>query len=264
MENAFWITRSRELWFEKAPRIMADSKTLIFSRIKPDSNTDFDLFKSALQNDGSWSEPASLDFVNTKKSDLFVSMSPCGDVMYYVSNGDIYTTEVPESLRPIKNAIVQGYVLDSVSQLPVKAKLVIKETQSGEILAVIDNNSNDGRYTALLPFGNNYEISVNLAEYYTKILVIQSVDLKDCNPLAKDLQLIKLPTEQALITQAASKEPKNTVPITENTPKSTPILAENIPAKSNPIVSQVLENSTVSTVKVPVDSVLKKQIQSQK
>jgi hypothetical protein len=39
--------------FEKAPWIMADSKTLIFSRIKPDGNTDFDLLKSALQNDGS-------------------------------------------------------------------------------------------------------------------------------------------------------------------------------------------------------------------
>ena len=243
--------------FEKAPRIMADSKTLIFSRIKSESNTDFDLFKSVLQNDGSWSEPASLDFVNTKKSDLFVSMSPCGDVMYYVSNGDIYTTEVPESLRPIKNAIVQGYVLDSVSQLPVKAKLVIKETQSGEILAVIDNNPNDGRYTALLPFGNNYEISVNLAEYYTKTLVIQSVDLKDCNPLAKDLQLIKLPTEQALITQAAAKEPQNTVPIAENTLKSTPILVENIPAKPNAIVTQTPENPTVLSVKVPTDSVVK-------
>ena len=49
--------------FEKAPWIMADSKTLIFSRIKPDGNTDFDLLKSALQNDGSWSELVSLDFI---------------------------------------------------------------------------------------------------------------------------------------------------------------------------------------------------------
>lgn len=243
--------------FEKAPRIMADSKTLIFSRIKPDSKTDFDLFKSVLQNDGSWTEPVPLDFINTKKSDLFVSMSPCGDMMYYISNGDIYTTDVPESLRPIKNAIVQGYVLDSISQLPVKAKLVIKETQTGEILAVIDNNPNDGRYTALLPFGNNYEISVNLAEYYTKTLIIQSINLKDCNPLAKDLVLIKLPTEQALITQAAAKENPKIVPMPEILKPSEPILTENNSSKITPNPS---ENKPILSTKPTKDSVEKEAV----
>ena len=243
--------------FEKAPRIMADSKTLIFSRIKLDGNTDFDLFKSVLQVDGSWSEPVPLDFINTKKSDLFVSMSPCGDVMYYISNGDIYTTEVPESLRPIKNAIVQGYVLDSVTQLPVKAKLVIKEKQSGDILAVIDNNPNDGRYTALLPFGGDYEISVNLSEYYTKTLNIQSVDLKDCNPLLKDLQLIKLPIEQALLTQAAANETPIIVPKPEIQKPSEPILAKDIPAKITP---NSIGNQPVLTVKPTTDSVVKEAV----
>lgn len=243
--------------FEKAPRIMADSKTLIFSRIKPNSNTDFDLFKCVQQGDGSWSEAVSLDFTNTKKSDLFVSMSPCGDVMYYVSNGDIYTTEVPESLRPIKNAIVQGYVLDSVSQLPIKAKLVIKDKQTAEVLAVIDNNLTDGRYTALLPFGGNYEISVNLPEYFTKILDIQSVDLKDCNPLAKDLLLVKLPTDQALITQAAVKENLKIIPTPETPKPSKPVLVENNPAKITP---DSMVNKPVVTMKETQDSVVKKEV----
>jgi outer membrane protein OmpA-like peptidoglycan-associated protein/tRNA threonylcarbamoyladenosine modification (KEOPS) complex Pcc1 subunit len=191
---------------EKAPRIMADSKTLIFSRIKEGSKSDFDLYKSTQQKDGTWTEPIPLDFINTSKSDLFVSMSPCGDIMYYISNGDIYNTEVPQSLRPIKNAIVQGYVLDSLTQQALPAKLVIKEKASGDILAVLDNNPFDGRFTALIPFGADYEISVNLSEYFTKTIAIASENLKNCDPLLKDILLVKLPTKAEDIATVASNQ----------------------------------------------------------
>lgn len=189
---------------EKAPRIMADSKTLIFSRIKENSKTDFDLYKSTMQSNGGWSEPIALDFVNTPKSDLFVSMSPCGDIMYYVSNGDIFTTEVPNSLRPIKNAIVQGFVVDSASKAALAAKVIIKEKQSGDILAVLENNPFDGRYTALIPFGTDYEIMVNLPDYFTKSVEVVNDNLKNCDPLSRDILLTKLPTKPEEIAQVAA------------------------------------------------------------
>ena len=47
-----------------------------------------------LQDDGSWSEPINLSFVNTKGLDQFVSIPPCGDVMYFTNAGDIYTVPV--------------------------------------------------------------------------------------------------------------------------------------------------------------------------
>jgi outer membrane protein OmpA-like peptidoglycan-associated protein len=220
---------------EKAPRIMADSKTLIFSRIKSGGKGDFDLYKSTLQNDGSWSNPLPLDFINTSKSDLFVSMSPCGDVMYYVSNGDIFTTEVPQSLRPIKNAIVQGYILDSLTKEPLKAKLVIKEKTTNEILAVLENNPFDGRYTALIPFGADYEISVNLPEYFTKSVEIANESLKNCDPLLNDILLTKLPTKAEEIAQVAANESikQNEKVVAEAKPVQNSALIVNANTKAN-------------------------------
>jgi outer membrane protein OmpA-like peptidoglycan-associated protein len=205
---------------EKAPRIMADSKTLIFSSIKEGGKGDFDLYKSTQQNDGTWTPPIPLDFINTKKSDLFVSMSPCGDIMYFVSNGDIYTAEVPMSLRPIKNAIVQGFVTDSLTGELLKAKIVIKDNSTNEVLAVLDNNPFDGRYTALLPFGANYDVSINIADYFTKTETISEVKLKSCEPIQLDLKITKLPTNQEAIVANASK---NAAPIPQKieTPKAT-------------------------------------------
>lgn len=201
---------------EKAPRILADGKTLVFSSIKKEGRGDFDLYKSTMQDDGSWSEPQNLEFINSKKSDLFVSVSPCGDLMYYVSNGDIFSTTIPESLRPIRSATIQGFVIDSLSKQPIEAKVIIKEKSTGKTLAVLDNNKSDGRFTAIVPFGGDYDISVNLPDYFTKSVEIKQDMLIDCKPIPIDLPLTKIPTDAAEIVRIAQNDPgKTQVNVTE-------------------------------------------------
>ncbi|MEZ4903149.1 MAG: hypothetical protein R2822_16020 [Spirosomataceae bacterium] len=207
---------------EKAPRIMADSRTLVFSSIKKGGKGDFDLYKSVLQDDGSWSEPTPLEFINTKKSDQFVAISPCGDLMYFVSNGDIYTTPVPEELRPFKIATVQGYVLDSASKMPIEAKIIVKEINTGQTVAVLDNNPSDGRFTALIPVTGEYELTVNLAEYFTKGIMITKDLYKNCEVISRDFALHKLPDANTAVnpaspTLAASPTP-TTQPVTTAQP----------------------------------------------
>jgi outer membrane protein OmpA-like peptidoglycan-associated protein/Tol biopolymer transport system component len=180
---------------EKAPRIMADGKTLVFSSIRDKGRGDFDLYKSVLQPDGSWTEPENLSFVNSKKSDVFVSMNPCGDLMYFVSDGDIYSTEIPLALRPTKIATVQGYVVDLANLAPIPAKIIVKDVTSGETISVLDNNPADGRYTALLPFGTDYEISVNLPEFYTKKVLVKESTFIDCKVVSVNIPLSAVPMQ---------------------------------------------------------------------
>jgi outer membrane protein OmpA-like peptidoglycan-associated protein len=197
---------------EKAPRILADGKTLVYSSIKKGGRGDFDLYKSTVKADGSWSEPINLDFINSKKSDQFVSVSPCGDLMYMVSDGDIFTTTIPESLRPIKSATIQGFVLDSLTKEPLSAKVIIKEAKTGNILAVLDNNPSDGRYTAIVPFGESYNLSVNIPEYFTNEKNISSEQIIDCKPIPKDFKLQKIPTDKEEIVKTALASSENTIP----------------------------------------------------
>ncbi len=189
---------------EKAPRIMADSRTLVFSSIKKGGKGDFDLYKSVLQDNGTWSEPVPLEFINTKKSDLFVAISPCGDLMYFVSNGDIYTTPVPEELRPFKIATIQGFVQDSLTKAPIAAKIVVKDIATGQSVAVLDNNPFDGRFTALVPITGEYELSVNLADFFTKSILITKDFYKNCDIISRDFLLQKLPIAAAENTSSAA------------------------------------------------------------
>jgi outer membrane protein OmpA-like peptidoglycan-associated protein len=200
---------------EKAPRILADGKTLVFSSIKKEGRGDFDLYKSTMLEAGGWSEPINLDFVNTKKSDLFVSISPCGDLMYYVTDGDIFTTTIPESLRPIRSATIQGFVLDSLSGAPLTAKIVVKNKETDQILSVLDNNPSDGRYTAIVPFGESYTLSVNIPEYFNKVTPLLNEQIIDCKTIPIDFKLQKIPTEKQEIVKLALNSDKNQVLIDE-------------------------------------------------
>jgi outer membrane protein OmpA-like peptidoglycan-associated protein len=188
---------------EKAPRILADGKTMVFSSIKKEGRGDFDLYNSTMLDNGGWSEPLNLEFINSKKSDLFVSVSPCGDLMYYVSDGDIFTTTIPESLRPIKSATIQGFVLDSITKAPLSTKVVVKENETGNILSVLDNNPSDGRYTAIVPFGKSYNLSVNIPQYFTKTINLDGEQIKDCEPIPLDFKLQIIPTNKEEIVKLA-------------------------------------------------------------
>ena len=213
---------------EKAPRIMADSRTLVFSSIKKGGKGDFDLYKSVLQDNGTWSEPVPLEFINTKKSDLFVAISPCGDLMYFVSNGDIYTTPVPEELRPFKIATIQGFVVDSLTKAPIPAKIVVKDRATGQSVAVLDNNPSDGRFTALVPITGEYELSVNLSEFFTKNILITKDLYKNCEIISQDFLLQKLPTmAQNNATNLSTNSNPSTLPAK---PVAPPITAKDSPS----------------------------------
>lgn len=217
---------------EKAPRILADGKTLVYSSIKKDGRGDFDLYKSELQADGSWSNPVNLEFINTKKSDLFVSVSPCGDLMYMVSDGDIFTSTIPESLRPVKSATIQGYVKDSITSQPIKAKIIVKNKDTDETISVLDNNPSDGRYTAIVPFGGNYELSVNLPEFFTKTAVLTSDKIIDCELISMDMPLQKIPTDAAAVVAMS----KDAVPAKQPETTRPPVAVVEKPVEAKPVV----------------------------
>jgi outer membrane protein OmpA-like peptidoglycan-associated protein len=240
---------------EKAPRIMADGKTLVFSSIRDKGRGDFDLYKSVLQPDGSWTAPENLTFVNSKKSDVFVSMNPCGDLMYYVSDGDIYSTEIPLVLRPAKIATVQGYVVDSVNLAPISAKIIVRDVASGETISVLDNNPADGRYTALLPFGTDYEISVNLPEFYTKKVLVKESMFIDCKVVSLNIPLSAVPMQPVASTTVNNPSRETATPQQTPTTLPTPTAIEELE-----LVADTPESDNVKIEAEGVKKVEKKDI----
>ncbi len=177
---------------EKAPRIMADGKTLIFSSNRPGSKGDFDLYQSQLTNLGTWSMPVPLNFVNTAQSDQLPCISAQGDKMFYTYNDqDIYSVDIPFQLRQFMNNIVQGSVVDMDSKAGIGVEIVITDALTSEVVSTLNNNEEDGKYTIVLPVGRSFNIEFKKEGYSS---YLHSLDLraeKKYKEISLDIELFK-------------------------------------------------------------------------
>jgi len=175
---------------EKAPRIMADNKTLIFASNRLGGRGDFDLYQTQLTPIGDWKPPVALEFVNTKVADQFSSISAQGDLLYYVYDAsEINSVEIPPQLRQFKNIIIQGYITDGKNGASIAAEIVVSDAfTSGEIMT-LSNNPNDGRYTVVLAVGSNYNIEIKKKGYTSKSLFFDLSNEHEYKEIDQDIQL---------------------------------------------------------------------------
>ncbi len=226
---------------EKAPRIMADNRTLIFSSVRKGGKGDFDLYKSVLQDDGTWSEPVNLKFVNTRGLDQFVSIPPCGDIMYYTSGGDIYTVAVPEDLRPYRMASVQGFITDSLTGQPVVARVVAIDGQGQRSMSEMDNNASDGRYTLILETARQYALRIIHPDYQPKTIQLPSVALANCGTFIQNIKLTPLSRVQETAVASAAGIP-------ESEPVQTPSTLAGATTPAQPTLASTPDSEPVATI----------------
>lgn len=163
---------------EKAPRIMADGRTLIFSSNRPGGKGGYDMYQSKLNELDEWTMPEPLNFVNTDKDDQLPCISAEGDLMYYTyNNADIYSVVIPPKLRQFTNNIVQGFVQDEDTKAGVEAQIEVTDALTSESVMKLESNAADGRYTIVLPVGKSFNIEFKKHGYssYTHALDLRQV-----------------------------------------------------------------------------------------
>jgi outer membrane protein OmpA-like peptidoglycan-associated protein len=181
-KNGKWGTPEKLPWpinqdCEKAPKIMADGRTLIFSSNRPGGKGGYDMYQSKLNDLGEWGMPESLAFVNTDKDDQLPCISAEGDLMYYTyNNNDIYSVVIPPKLRQFMNNIVQGFITDEDTKKGIGAEIVVTDAFTSEVVLRTESNSDDGRYTVVLPVGRSFNFEFRKPDYssYTYALDIRS------------------------------------------------------------------------------------------
>jgi outer membrane protein OmpA-like peptidoglycan-associated protein/Tol biopolymer transport system component len=175
---------------EKAPRIMADGRTLIFSSNRPGGKGGYDMYQSKLNELDEWSMPVPLDFVNTDKDDQLPCISAEGDLMYYTyNNSDIYSVVIPPKLRQFMNNLVQGYVRDEDSGAGIEAQIEVTDALTSETVMKLESNAADGRYTIVLPVGKSFNIEFRKPGYSS---FTQALDLRAVHKYQEKLLDVKL------------------------------------------------------------------------
>lgn len=175
---------------EKAPRIMADNSTLIFSSNRLGGAGNYDLYQTQLNTLGDWSDPVPLDFVNSDKADQFSCISAEGDLMYFTyNNADIYSVEIPPHLRQFRNVVVSGYVRNSDNKQGQAARINVTNALTSDQLFEIDNNPNDGRYTLVLAAGNAYNVEVKREGFSSYSTFFDLRNVTEYKELFEDIDL---------------------------------------------------------------------------
>ena len=177
---------------EKAPRIMADGKTLIFSSNRIGGKGGYDMYQSQLTDLGTWTTPIPLTFVNTELDDLSPSISAQGDLMYYTHNEkDIYSVVIPENLRQFKNNILQGYVTDQDSHAGIGVEIIVSDAYTSEQVMKLENNPDDGRFTVVVPIGRSFNIEFKKPGYSSYTYAMDLTDVHDYREIEQNIELFK-------------------------------------------------------------------------
>ncbi len=157
-----------------------DGRTMFFSSKGHNSMGGFDIFKTTLQNDGTWSKPENLGFpVNTAGHDLYFVMAANGKHGYYSSirsNGkgfmDIYKIDFPTEIGVNKDhhkiallSIVKGTVKDKETGEFLESEIRIFDNDKDSLVLIAYSNSVTGKYLISLPSGINYGMSVKKDNY---------------------------------------------------------------------------------------------------
>jgi outer membrane protein OmpA-like peptidoglycan-associated protein len=188
---------------EESVLIHPDGKTLYFSSQGHSSMGGYDIFKSELQEDGTWSTPVNLGYpVNSADDDVFFVINASGRRGYYSSvkkdgygEKDIYmiTFLGPEKplvlnsednliasiAQPVSELIVEkpvdgltkkitllkGMVREVGTLKPIGAELELIDVEENKTLATFQSNEKTGKYLLSLPSGKNYGLAVKAEGY---------------------------------------------------------------------------------------------------
>ena len=187
---------------EEAVLLHPDGKTLYFSSQGHQTMGGYDIFKSTLQDDGSWGKPVNIGYpINTVGNDVFFVINASGRRGYYssfVKDGhgekDIlmitflgdekpFQTSSEDNLlasatKPVSEAVIEkkvvggknitilkGIIRDLKTQNPLGASIELIDIEANKILATFTANATTGKYLVSLPSGKNYGLIVRYEGY---------------------------------------------------------------------------------------------------
>lgn len=152
---------------EKAPRIMADNRTLIFSSNRLGGLGKYDLYQSFLDDAGDWTTPVPLAYVNSELNDQFPCIAAQGDKMYYINNNDIYEVDIPPSYQQFRNNVIQGFVKNGLTNEGLAAEIIVRDAFTSEELMFLNSNAKDGKFSLVLAVGGSYNVEFRREGYTT-------------------------------------------------------------------------------------------------
>lgn len=197
---------------ENYPFIHQDNKTLYFSSDGHIGMGERDLYLTRKDSLNQWGEPINLGYpINSFSDENGLVLNSKGDRAYFSSdrfnnlnqrdNLDLYTFEMPDSLRPTPASYLKGRVFDYNTKKTLSAKFELLDLASCE-LAITSSTNYKGEFLICLPIGINYALNVSEPGY---LFHSQNINLTETNsathPLVADIYLKPIVKDATIILE---------------------------------------------------------------
>ena len=146
--------------------IHPNGRTLYFSSKGHNSMGGFDIFRSDLNDDGTWTKPENIGYpLNTVDDDVFFVTTADGRRGYFSSDQiggygekDIYFVDFPEEMQAEGLTVLKGFIIPPPGQeLPPSTILYVTDKATGETKAY-KPRQRDGVYVVILPPCKEYNL----------------------------------------------------------------------------------------------------------
>ena len=153
---------------EEAPYISNDGNTLFFTSTGHPGQGSGDLF-IARKKQETWSQPENLDYpFNSPGKEIGFFLHADGKTAYFSSaraggSGglDIYSVELPEKFRPAPTILLEGQVVNQVTNDPVPAYIKISREEEHRYV----QTNETGGFFICLPGNKGYSFQINEPDY---------------------------------------------------------------------------------------------------
>ncbi|MBN2663909.1 MAG: OmpA family protein [Bacteroidales bacterium] len=198
--------------------MFADGKTLYYSSKGHNSMGGYDIFKTTLNADGTFSDPENLGFpINTPNNDIYFVMEPNNRVGYYTSQKadalgytDIYQILIKGKLflssednllasiaDPINETnmaskvviVIKGVVIDENTGQPIDAEISIIDNNTNQVIYSTTSNSQNGQYSVTVPVGKNYGMVIRKDGYMFQSENFDLVSTTSHQQITKNIQI---------------------------------------------------------------------------
>jgi hypothetical protein len=182
---------------EDSPYLHPDGKTLYFSSEGHNSMGGYDLFVTEYNEEkNTWSRPKNVGYpLSTAHDDIHFTFSADGKRAFFSTNRsdsygdkDIYYA-VLEEKEANHVLVVKGFVVDSLSNAPIKAIITVYDQNNSSVVGVYSSNESSGKYIMVLPEGKDFTLTVESENYKLCGDHISTLDIKDYTEVNKDIKL---------------------------------------------------------------------------
>ncbi len=202
---------------EQAPFLHPDGKTLYFSSKGHNTMGGFDVFKSEMQVDGSWSAPINIGYpINTTGDDVFYYPTNDGKRAYFSSfreggsgEQDLYMIELPGAdMKTL--AVYKGLAKYTTDEVITDLDITIFDSQ-GTQMGDYKPNSNTGKFLFILQPGETYTVDYQLKE----LSLTDTIEVPNHGGVYNILKIITLVDGNLVLIDAEMKNGK-LVPINKD------------------------------------------------